>query len=421
MTKRKYDGNGWLEVKDNPITKVGVFPYLGSEIGAPERDKIYMVYRPAEELEKPETINSFKLLPFTDEHEMLGKDGTPAEKKGIQGVIGEQVYFDAPYLRGNIKVLSNSALSLIDSGKIELSPGYTSRYEFTSGSFDGKHYDAIQRDLRGNHLALVDEGRTGPDVAVQDHIITIDTLELLKMAEEDKDKEKKTQDEGGFTSEQAEQLNAMITAAIAKAKETQDEDPENVDQPNKETSDDSEDVEETVEAAVEAAEVAVEAAESGEPAAVEEAETAIEAAETAVEEAKEELEQATTDSMNRRLKRLRKSVNTADSMAALKRKVSRLEKNKPTLDTGELLKQIAGRDELANRLSGFVGTFDSAAMTHQQVAEYGVEKLGIKCPKGSEAVAVDVWLQGRKPDAEKTSVTMDSVPAQSIKDKWSKK
>lgn len=114
MTKRQYDLNGWLEVKDNPISKVGVFDYLGFEIGAPIPEKIYKVYRPQEELASTETINSFKLMPFVDEHEMLGKDGTPAETKGIQGVIGEQVYFEYPYLRSNIKILSNSALNQIE-------------------------------------------------------------------------------------------------------------------------------------------------------------------------------------------------------------------------------------------------------------------------------------------------------------------
>ncbi|WIF70992.1 DUF2213 domain-containing protein [Proteus vulgaris] len=118
MTKRQYDLNGWLEVKDNPISKVGVFDYLGFEIGAPIPEKIYKVYRPQEELASTETINSFKLMPFVDEHEMLGKDGTPAETKGIQGVIGEQVYFEYPYLRSNIKILSNSALNQIEGEKL---------------------------------------------------------------------------------------------------------------------------------------------------------------------------------------------------------------------------------------------------------------------------------------------------------------
>ena len=417
MTKRQYDNNGWLEVKDNPITKVGVFDYLGKEIGAPEPNKIYKVYRPAEELEKPETINSFKLLPFLDEHEMVGKGATPAERKGVQGMIGEQVYFDPPYLRGNLKVLSNAALNLINGGKIDLSPGYRSRYEFTSGNFEGEHYDVIQRDLRGNHLALVDEGRTGTDVSVQDHnIITIDTMELVRMSEAEK--EKPTQDEGGFTPEQLAQIKALIVE-VTSASPTTDDTPATEPEKDKPTTDDAE---EAAEAAVEAAEVATEAAESGEAAAVEKAEVAIEAAETAVEEAKEELAQATTDSLCRRLKRLRKGIGTMDTISVLKRKVARLEKEKPTMDTGELIKQLAGRDDLAKKVSNFIGTFDSATMTHQQVAEYGVEKLGIKCPKGSETVALDVWMQGRTPASQQPRAAMDSAVGQSsIKEKWGTK
>ena len=418
MTKRQYDNNGWLEVKDNPITKVGVFPYLGKEIGAPEPNKIYMVYRPAEELEKPETINSFKLMPFIDEHEMMGKGATPAEKKGIEGVIGENVYFDYPYLRGNIKVLANRAIADIEERKkIELSPGYRCRYDFTPGVFEGDPYVAIQRDITANHMARVIEGRTGPDLCVQDHnIITIDTMELVSMKPEDKDKP--TQDEGGFTPEQLAQIKALIVE-VTSASPTTDNTPATEPEKDKPTTDDAE---EAAEAAVEAAEVATEAAGSGEAAAVEKAEVAIEAAETAVEEAKEELAQATTDSLCRRLKHLRKGIGTMDTISVLKRKVARLEKEKPTMDTGELIKQLAGRDDLAKKVSNFIGTFDSATMTHQQVAEYGVEKLGIKCPKGSETVALDVWMQGRTPASQQPRAAMDSAVGQSsIKEKWGTK
>ncbi|OTA14606.1 phage protein [Xenorhabdus vietnamensis] len=423
MSKRTYDLNGWLEVKDNPITKVGVFDYLGSEIGAPVADQIYKVLRPQEELENIATINSFKLMPFVDEHEMLGKEATPAEKKGIEGVIGESVYFDYPYLKGNIKILSNSALNQIHSGKIELSPGYSCRYDFTPGTFDGEHYDAIQRDIRANHLALVEEGRTGPDVAVQDQrIITIDTKELVSMPTEEKDKGNTT--DNGFTPEQTEALQAMIAAAIAglgqppasdedsEKKETNNGDPEQKQQ---------DEAEEKAEDAVEEAETAAEAAETGEPEAVENAEIAIEAAEQAIEEAKKHLDQATTDSLNRRIKRIRRGIQAMDDISSLKRKVNRLEKSKPTLDTGEMIKQLAGRDTLAQKLTPFVGVFDHSSMTKQGVAEYGVKQLGIPCQKGQETVALDAWMHGRVPDAQKPTTTMDGTTSQqSIKDKWSK-
>ncbi|MCL0019109.1 DUF2213 domain-containing protein [Providencia rettgeri] len=418
MTKRTYDNNGWLEVTDNPISKVGVFDYLGAEIGAPVPDKIYRVLRPPEELASEATINSFKLTPFIIEHEMLGKHATPAEKKGIQGVIGENVYFDPPYLRANIKIFSDVALSNIDSGKIDLSPGYRSKYEFTSGIYEGQQYDAIQRHLRGNHLALVDEGRTGPDVAVQDHlVITIDTKELIRMNEEE-NKEKQTADEGAFTAEQVTALKSIIAEVIAQTKSSTDEEPEE----EKKSTDADPEEEQKAEEAVAAAEVAAEEATTGTPEAVEAAEVAIETAVEAIEEAKEHLDQATTDSLNRRLKRLKNGIGTMDEIASLKRKIKRLEASKSTMDTGVLLKQIGERDSLAHKLTPFLGVFDHAAMTKQQVAEYGVDKLGIQCGKGNEAIALDAWMQGRVPDSQKATVTMDSaVSNQSIMDKWGAK
>lgn len=426
MTKRTYDNNGWLEVKDNPISKAGVFDYLGAEIGAPEPDRIYKVFRPPEELASDETIKSFRLTPFIVDHEMLGKNATPAEKKGIQGVIGENVYYDHPYLRGNIKIFSDAALSDISSGKIDLSPGYRSRYDFGNpGVYEGEAYEVVQRHLRGNHLALVDEGRTGADVAVQDHlVVTIDTKELIRMSEEDKDKKQPTGDENGFTPEQVEQIKQIVVAALAAGTPATDGDPE-----KKETTDgDSDpekktgDAEAEAEKAVEDAEAEAEKAESGDPEAVEAAEVAIETAEEAIAEAKEELDQATTDSLTRRLKRLKRSIASMDEMSSMKRKIARLEKARPTMDTGELLKQIGERDALAQKLTPFIGVFDHAPMTKQQVAEYGVEKLGIRCDKGTESIALNAWMQGRTPDSQKAHATMDTAAGtDSIMKKWGEK
>lgn len=62
MSKRIYDENGWLFIPKNPISKAGVFPYLGSEIGAPEPTRIYNVLRSPEELEK--SAETFRLIPI---------------------------------------------------------------------------------------------------------------------------------------------------------------------------------------------------------------------------------------------------------------------------------------------------------------------------------------------------------------------
>lgn len=384
-SKRKHDKNGWVEIPMNPISKIGVFPYLGSEIGAPNPDQIYYVYRSEEELSRPETIDSFRLLPFIDDHEWLGDGGTAAEKKGIQGVIGEQVIYEAPYLKANLKILSNAALSTIDSGKIELSPAYDCEYVQSSGSFDGQAYDYKQVGIIANHLALVQEGRTGKDIRVLDHkTFTVDLKEntmtlaellaaIAELSAEDKakllDSLKPTEDE-------------------LPEKKTEDEDAEK-------TEDALTDTEEAVQASVLESVTEVLAA-----AIEQDADAVVEAAETIVEEAPA-LEEATQamDSMRKQIKKLQSQVQS--------------------MDEGAILKRIAKRDELVARVKPHTGTFDHAMMTHDAVAQYGVKKLGIKCAPGTEAIALDAWLQGKKPAMSQKA--MDSKSTNSLKDKWGAK
>lgn len=185
---RVTDNNGFFEVKNNPLSKVGVFPYSGRMLGAENPDQMYYVYRPAEEIGSPECVESFRLVPLIDDHLMLGEGATPAEKKGVHGVIGEDVYFKDDTLYGNIKVFSESLANLIESGKKELSCGYRCVYEFANGEYNGVKYDAIQRNIRGNHLALVEEGRMGSEVAVLDSMVfTFDAKEIFQMNEENKE------------------------------------------------------------------------------------------------------------------------------------------------------------------------------------------------------------------------------------------
>lgn len=218
-TARQVDTNGWFEVKDNPLSKVGVFPYSGAQIGLPERsNEIFMVLRPAEELSSPDCIASFRLLPWIDDHTVLGSPEaglTPAEKKGVQGVIGEEIYFDDDTLFGNIKVFSESMAALIENGKTELSCGYRCSYDMTSGVFNGEKYDAIQRDIRGNHLALVDEGRMGKEVAVLDHLVF--TLDMKEKIMPDETVEK-VADAGELTLESLAAKVDAIAEFVAKLK-----------------------------------------------------------------------------------------------------------------------------------------------------------------------------------------------------------
>lgn len=179
---KQVDHNDFWYIKDNPLSKVGVFPYLGKQISSElEPDKIYQVYRPAEELLSEETVNSFKLLPIVDDHTMLGTEPgmMPAEEKGVHGTSGSDVYGKGGKLYGDLKIYSETLKDEIEAGKKELSMGYFCDYELTPGTFNGIHYDAVQRNIRGNHIALVEEGRMGSDVRVMDRKITMDSMKEI--------------------------------------------------------------------------------------------------------------------------------------------------------------------------------------------------------------------------------------------------
>lgn len=187
MDERIVDGNGFTEIKGNPLSKVGVFPYLGKNIPGADPEKVFMVYRPPEELSDPATIDSIKLTPWVDDHAMLGDRAMPAEQKGVHGVIGQDVYFEGDTLYGNLKLFSATQGARIADGKRPLSLGYRCRFEHAPGVFNGQAYDYVQRHIRGNHLASVQDGRMGPEVAVLDHFcFTFDSKDVEIMADPEK-------------------------------------------------------------------------------------------------------------------------------------------------------------------------------------------------------------------------------------------
>ena len=174
---KEVDNNGFWRIKNNPLSKEGVFPYLGSQISSElEPNKIYKVYRPMSEISAPETIESFDGIPLIDEHEMLGEGFTKYDDRPAGGIV-YHTHAENGKLYGDIRIFSEQLKDEIESGKKELSMGYSCRYEPEKGVFNDEYYDFIQRDLRGNHVALVNRGRMGSDVRVYDQNITFDTLE----------------------------------------------------------------------------------------------------------------------------------------------------------------------------------------------------------------------------------------------------
>lgn len=180
---RTVDDNGFLHVALTPISKATVNPYLGSEIEGSrehgfEPDKILYGLRDPAELEKG--AKTFDGLPLLLEHHPTDAENLP--KEWVVGSVGTDAVYEKPYLKNSLTITDAQAIKYVEDGVAqEISCSYRFTPEFKSGEFteaDGTtvHYDFIMRDIRGNHVALVPQGRAGHDVRVADSVSTVNDI-----------------------------------------------------------------------------------------------------------------------------------------------------------------------------------------------------------------------------------------------------
>lgn len=265
---------------------------------------------------------------------------------GVDGIVGEKVYFDYPYLKANLRVFSDEMKQELESGRTQLSPAYKYDVEHAPGVFEGQPYQYVQRNLRcGNHLARVDEGRTGPDVAVMDQAINQNsdgdktmTLEELIAA--------------------LGKLDAPSIAAVMAALQQ-------MNQPEATT--DVVTDEDTTDTTMATDEDTSE-------------ETTAQDDDTTTEQAQDEDTTEETKAQDAKIAALTKQVRTLTNQVKAQ-------------DTGALLKELGKRNELASRLTQHIGAFACDSMDTIAVAKYGLEKLGIKgIAAGHEVSALNAAL-----------------------------
>lgn len=170
---RSFDVDGRLHVLNCRISKANVCPYYGREIpGADvlglDPNKVYQLYRDPAELER--AAPSFKNLQLLMAHIPVNADEPQIEL--TVGTIGD-VHFESPYLVADaIAVWTAEAIALIESkAQAQLSSSYRYTAVMTPGQTpDGVAYDGRMCNIIGNHVALVEEGRAGPDVVVNDSL-----------------------------------------------------------------------------------------------------------------------------------------------------------------------------------------------------------------------------------------------------------
>lgn len=170
QSKREYTDEGFL-ITTSRIARTGIQDYCAFELGLSDRDPtdIIKIFRPEEEVFSEDSLRSFANKPVTDNHpdEMV----TAANAKELSvGHSGNEVTRDGMFVETVIHFTDAEIIKKVEGGKVELSNGYTSDLEWVQGvTPDGENYDAIQRNIKGNHIAVVDNGRCGASCRVSDH------------------------------------------------------------------------------------------------------------------------------------------------------------------------------------------------------------------------------------------------------------
>lgn len=486
-TAREKDLNGFMLVRGCPLSREGIYEYSAKQISPdfdPENpDRIVKVFRPEEEIKNPESIASFKSVPLIDEHEMLNGIGgkhpeyTAPEDKGIDGVLTDNVYFDEAdgWLKGDLKIFSRRLQNTVID-KDDLSLGFGCLFYVESGEWNGQQYEVVQRRIRGNHLAVVDDGRIEGARILDAMCFDSLNLDLLVKPMETTEMKRGIKPvkiiKGSAADSALEKLKALIPAlqdiiaegqaevsgGAAQPEPTADSNPEAAAAAAPEVATQDTPEENAAAAADPAADPAAEPQEQK----PEDVQVLIQQAEALMAQLKDMLTPApeantetapATDEADPTAMKATDEAETSGAMAATDEVEPTASMNEETVDNadcgnssaglpkGSLTHEASGQDAalkkfyadqtkktaLYKRLSNVVGVFDCAAMDSKEVAAYGAKKLGLKCAKGQEVSVVETYLdglaRGQKIVAEKTvkeAAAMDSRSSCAEIDNWLK-
>lgn len=145
--------------------RTGIQKYLGYEVGDTENPlKVYRIYRPESEVKAIDSLKTFVHKPITDGHPNEGVNRDNARRE-MTGVVGTKIQPDGQFIDVDFVIFDGATIDKINGGKSQISMGYDCDTVMEPGvTADGEEYDGYQRNIRINHLAVVDVARGGPEL-----------------------------------------------------------------------------------------------------------------------------------------------------------------------------------------------------------------------------------------------------------------
>ena len=136
------------------VTRTGIFKYVDNQ------GNIRLELRHPEDVLEEDSLESLKQIPITVEHPTVLVHSSNVKQLGV-GLTGETVKVDGENIKTTVTITSIDGVEAINSGKEELSLGYTLDLEEEEGIYNGQPYTHRQKNIRYNHLAIVERGRAG--------------------------------------------------------------------------------------------------------------------------------------------------------------------------------------------------------------------------------------------------------------------
>lgn len=167
MGKPRKTADGYL-IADAFVARTGIQIYRGSEVGKPDMETA-RVYRSEDQVKDPASVRTYSHAPIT-----LGHPSMMVDADNVASLAKGEVSTEAEWRDGKLKlpliVKDAAAIAAIESGEMAgLSAGYTCTLDWTAGTApDGAQYDAQQKNIRVNHVALCQLGRAGNEFRIGD-------------------------------------------------------------------------------------------------------------------------------------------------------------------------------------------------------------------------------------------------------------
>ena len=169
VTSREVTDEGFLKVPGH-VARAGIQKYLARELGIKDGDpnRIINVYRPESEVFSEDSLASYEGTDVTLEHPQgfVDSKNYSATSKGV--VVGKAER-DGDFVKCNLLIKDGATIDAINSGKSELSAGYSAFYIPEQGTHDGENYEFVQKGIKINHVAVVSKARAGGRARIFDN------------------------------------------------------------------------------------------------------------------------------------------------------------------------------------------------------------------------------------------------------------